>query len=247
MNEEIAEGYRLTKVPHKRPDYYSQTMNGFLKSYLNYKNIDYVMEHSERLEKSCSFKIKSSTLLKTHESTLLGGTSLKRNSIVQSNQNLTNTQNSSVNNEYLNIPDVNNKKLSQSLNESAMNSVLTSNSSSYKPENKNTTPKISSLTTSKSISSPLSSIILHNNNKTLTNSSSFKDLRNFDLINQFDQSNNSKKNFCGNLSRTSISIKPIGTELMNKKTDRNILTGYLNKYSKYLLFQLIPFFKPNNN
>lgn len=267
MNEDIAEGYRLTLVPHKRPEYYSQSITAFLKAYLNYKKIDYVVEHSERaLEKSCSFKVKSASL-RTHESYSFNN---RRNSIVQ-NQNLTvsksnlnnstNTTSATTttnnNNNYLNIPDLNSKnnKLSQThQNESTINSTLASNSSSkmltsttasYKQSVRNestkstTTPK-TTLPTSKSISSPLSSITLHNqqhaNATTLVNSTSFKDLRNYDLISQFDPSSVSKKMFCGNFSRTSITIKPLnGAEFTStrKQQDKNVLTGYLNKYSTF--------------
>ncbi len=235
MNEDIAEGYRLTKVPHKRPEYYSQSMSAFLKSYLIYKKIDFKIENSERLEKSCSFKLKS-TSLKPHDSYMSSSTTVT--DFKRSNQTDFISM-ATTNNKYLSIPDTNHaNKLTQSLNESAMNNVLSSNSKLAQQSNhvkpalaaENTTPK-NSLTTSKTISSPFSSIILQSNS-TLVNSASFKDLRNYELINQFESSRNSKKIFCGNLAKTSITIKPINSDLLNKKPDSNFLTGFLNKYSK---------------
>ena len=55
MNEDIAEGYRLTRVPHKRPDCYTQPMNTYLKTYYNIERSDL----AKRLERKCSFNKKS--------------------------------------------------------------------------------------------------------------------------------------------------------------------------------------------
>jgi len=228
--EDIAEGYRLTKVPHKRPDYYSQSMNIFLKSYLKYKKIDFTIETSERLEKSCSFKHKSSSL-KTKESYLT-----KRNN----NNNNNNTI------DILQQQQQDEKKLTQSLNESSIHSVLTSNNTFTSKLNNQSTASnnITSMTssnkttipTSRSITSPLSSILLQTAN-TLVNSTSFKDLRNYDRINNNNNNNNnneydreSKKISCGNFSRNSISIKQMNN-LTSKLEDKKCLTGFLNKYS----------------
>jgi hypothetical protein len=212
-------------VPHKRPDYYSQSMNIFLKSYLKYKKIDFTIETSERLEKSCSFKHKSSSL-KTQESYLTKRNNNNTTDILQQQQQQ------------------DEKKLTQSLNESSIHSVITSNNiftsklnnqstasnniATLASSNKTTIP------TSRSITSPLSSILLQTAN-TLVNSTSFKDLRNYDRINNNNNNNNeydreSKKISCGNFSRTSISIKQMNN-LTSKLEGKKCLTGFLNKYS----------------
>lgn len=199
-------------------------MNIFLKSYLKYKKIDFTIETSERLEKSCSFKHKSSSL-KTQESYLT-----KRNN----NSNNNNTT------DILQQQQQDEKKLTQSLNESSIHSVLTSNNTFTSKLNNQSTASnnITTLTssnkttipTSRSITSPLSSILLQTAN-TLVNSTSFKDLRNYDRINNNNEyDRESKKISCGNFSRTSISIKQMNN-LTSKLEDKKCLTGFLNKYS----------------
>ena len=56
-NEDIAEGYRLTRVPHKRPDCYTQPMDTYLKTYFNIERSD--KDLPKRLERKCSFNKKS--------------------------------------------------------------------------------------------------------------------------------------------------------------------------------------------
>ena len=221
MQEDIIEGYRLSKVPHKRPEIYSFSIESFLKKFFCMEQIEFCQEFQRKIDRKHSFKKKSSSVSNSepHNSPVVPGP--KRNSITSGIiiSNKENKLKDDLMRESLQERSAN--KLSISLNETSLRSALAIPSlPSTKPN-----PTAQKLFFKKSNvqlpltknSSPLSPFALNTSNY----EDDFKNSSDISSINCSSETN-----------VKSLNTKSIGPEILNRKSDKIVIKGYLNKYSK---------------